>query len=353
MKHDKGMRYATYVLRNSGLKIREIMQITKKSYSFVIKWYKKADMKYKKLTRNRIVDDDTRTFMKNISLKTWTDEGGSLRSIAKTLFLEKGIRISHVSVRYHLKKLFKYLKTRPTKSFVSEPHKKCRIDFCRKLDEIKIDHKKIMFSDEKIFSIGNRPNRQTHRIRTNEKKSLEPAGKKLWDISILVCGAITYNGLSKLHMFVLPRGKRGRPTKLEAAAKALEQKKKVKGLNAKYYQDIVLPIYRDAFGNCLYFQQDGAKPHTDVGSIKRIFELFGVEPLKWPACSPDLNPIENLWSILQQRVDVKKPKTKDQLIKVVFEEWEKIDIGIVRNLINSFPKRLKSCLEKNGAPTKY
>ncbi|GFV57148.1 transposable element Tcb1 transposase [Trichonephila clavipes] len=49
------------------------------------------------------------------------------------------------------------------------------------------------------------------------------------------------------------------------------------------------------------FQQDNARPH-----VARIVQMFFVnhqiELLPWPAHSPDLSPIENMWSMVAQRL---------------------------------------------------
>ncbi|GFS94133.1 transposable element Tcb1 transposase [Trichonephila clavipes] len=48
------------------------------------------------------------------------------------------------------------------------------------------------------------------------------------------------------------------------------------------------------------FQQDNARPHV-VRIVQRFFVNHQIELLPWPARSPDLSPIENMWPMVAQR----------------------------------------------------
>ncbi len=54
------------------------------------------------------------------------------------------------------------------------------------------------------------------------------------------------------------------------------------------------------------FQQDLAPAHT-AKSTKSWLNDHGVGVLDWPANSPDLNPIENLWDIVKRKMRNKRP----------------------------------------------
>ena len=49
------------------------------------------------------------------------------------------------------------------------------------------------------------------------------------------------------------------------------------------------------------FQQDLMPAHSARSTI-RWLEDHGIEVLPWPANSPDLNPIENLWGLVKRRM---------------------------------------------------
>ena len=73
-----------------------------------------------------------------------------------------------------------------------------------------------------------------------------------------------------------------------------------------------------------------------------------------PGNSPDLNPIEHLWPILQDSVfKVPKPRTREELIARVVDSWRSMSPELLRSLVFSFPRRIEECLEKNGSHTRY
>jgi transposase len=79
----------------------------------------------------------------------------------------------------------------------------------------------------------------------------------------------------------------------------------------------------------------------------------GIEVLEWPAKSPDLNPIENVWSILKQRVRKRLPKTLEELESIIYEEWWRIDDFIVSNLCGSIHSRIEKCILAHGRQIEY
>ncbi len=86
-------------------------------------------------------------------------------------------------------------------------------------------------------------------------------------------------------------------------------------VNAAIYQEI-LELYGDAD---FIFQQDLAPAHT-AKSTKSWFNDHGVTVLDWPANSPDLNPIENLWGIVKRKMRDTRPNNADDLKAAVCTE---------------------------------
>ncbi|GFU02686.1 transposable element Tcb1 transposase [Trichonephila clavipes] len=68
---------------------------------------------------------------------------------------------------------------------------------------------------------------------------------------------------------------------------------------SKVLEPVVLPYLQGL--TTAIFQQDNARPHV-TRIVQRFFVDHQIELLLWPARSPDLSPIENMWSMVAQRL---------------------------------------------------
>jgi len=61
--------------------------------------------------------------------------------------------------------------------------------------------------------------------------------------------------------------------------------------------------------------EDGASVHTarDTRALHQLYSGLHLLHMNWPANSPDLNPIENVWRMLKHRLQKRFPKTAEQV----------------------------------------
>ena len=78
-----------------------------------------------------------------------------------------------------------------------------------------------------------------------------------------------------------------------------------------------------------------------------------MEVLEWPAQSPDLNPIEHLWAILDRKIGDRSLRKKEELKEAVTAAWAKITPEETKSLVESMPRRCEAVIQAKGGPTKY
>ncbi len=77
--------------------------------------------------------------------------------------------------------------------------------------------------------------------------------------------------------------------------------------------------------------------------------------LKWPPQSPDLNPIEHLWDVVEWKIHIMDMQATNlqQLHDAIMSIWTKISEECFQHLVESMPRRIKTVLKKKGCPILY
>jgi transposase len=219
------------------------------------------------------------------------------------------------------------------KPLLTKKHKKDRLEWAKEhADWTPAQWHQVLWSDESPYCLIFRGSRRVWRLH-NSRYDLHyciPTIKH--DVKINVWGSFSAGGVGILH--------------------------KIEGImNQNVYMDIIedcmIPSADKLFGreNWL-FQQDNDPKHT-AHSVQHLLAELEVPRLPWRSQSPDLNPIENLWSILDLRTRHRRPKSADELFKLLQTEWRKLPVDLLETLVDSMPHRCRAVIEAKGGPTKY
>ncbi len=124
-------------------------------------------------------------------------------------------------------------------------------------------------------------------------------------------------------------------------------------LDARDLEQHMLPSRRRLFqGRPCIFQHDNARPHT-ASITTSWLRRRRIRVLKWPASSPDLSPIENIWRIITRKMRQRRPKTVEQLEACIRQELDNIPIPKLEQLVSSVPRRLQTVIKRRGDATQW
>lgn len=218
------------------------------------------------------------------------------------------------------------------KPSLTKTHKKNRIRFSGKYEDLGEGWKNVIFSDEKKFNLDG-PDGYSYYWAGLNTKEVVYSRRAMGGPSVMIWGCFNYSGKSEL-----------------AIIEGNIDSNKYQNILENYLipfiikHNLVDPI----------FQQDNARPHVSQ-STKNWFENKNIERMFWPAFSPDLNPIENLWGELSRMVygDGKVYDDIDSLKKSINENWHIISQRYCQKLVDSMEKRLTIVINNDGGSTKY
>ncbi|GFV15847.1 putative transposable element [Trichonephila clavipes] len=107
----------------------------------------------------------------------------------------------------------------------------------------------------------------------------------------------------------------------------------------RYIDEVLLPhvrLFRGAVGDEFVFMDDNATCHRTL-AVQDCLDSEGIQRLVWPARSPDLNPIENVWDALGRQVSGRNypPTNKNTLIRALTEQWDKLPQQLLDNVVQN------------------
>ena len=249
------------------------------------------------------------------------------------------ITISKDSVNRYLKAEFGKPRKIRKVFHLTNKQKKERVEFCESMLEKDISGIQIMFTDETQIKTGSfikdsirlSPENK-EKLKTGKKEAFELINRaeKKFESSIMVAGGICSAGLSRLIL--------------------------VENTVNEFAYAQALLFFKEDFDNLknnsnmeIYFEQDGATPHTSQSNKFLIQKLFGDKFIQNPPNSPDLAyPIENIWGYLKPKIKKRNPKNLEELKKFTLEEWNSIPNRIIKKCGLGYIKRLKKIIELKG-----
>ncbi|GFW02343.1 transposable element Tcb2 transposase [Trichonephila clavipes] len=178
---------------------------------------------------------------------------------------------------------------------------------------------RVLFTDESWFSTRSDSQRVLiwreieTRFYTSNIKELHHYGGP----GVLVWGGIMLNGPTELHIF---------------------DRRSVIG--DRYCEEVLLPhvrLFRGAIGPDFIFMDANARPHRTL-AVEELLESEDITRMDWPAYSPDLKLIEDVWDALGRRIAARlhHPENTQQLKQMLIEEWTLLPQEMLHQLVSEY-----------------
>ena len=327
---------------NPNMKNTEIAKFIGTSKMTVTRWKNKANFLDRKRKRKTKLSKNIKNFLlKKASNKFTGVNKASSRKLAGEIQRKFNINVSHATINIWLRKLLKKPIRAKKTFYLKKKDKNRRIDFYDMIKEEKISGRDIFFTDEKRFILNPPLNPQTNQVRLNSKglKEYKSGEGKLYEKicrpvekfpkGIMVAAGLSRNGVGNL-IFVT-----GTMTSYSYLQTLEFFKSDIQKLNPN-----------------LYFQQDNAPCHVGKKCTEFINSNFAHHLKFWPPNSPDLSPIEELWAIVEEKLNDYSFNSLEEMTRKLLWVWNRNPKALCKNLIDSFDSKIEILGKKKRGKSK-
>ncbi|GFW30120.1 transposable element Tcb2 transposase [Trichonephila clavipes] len=261
-----------------------------------------------------------------IVLSAKRDRRTTAQQVANQFLAASGKQISRKTVARRLRGGGLYARRPVVCVPLTRQHRTAGLQWCREHHNwTEQDWACVLFSDESRFRLSSDCRRQliwresgtAYRPENIQEKDRYPT------CSIMVWAGIMINGRTRLYLVA-----NGTMT------------------CQRYIDEVLLPhvrLFRGAVGDKFVFMDDNASCHRTL-AVQDCLDSEGIQRLVWPARSPDLNPIQNVWDALGRQVAGRNypPTNKNTLIHALTEEWDKLHQQLLDNVVQSYLEKVNT-----------